>query len=66
MTYQNKELIFTVPVIAPAEISNYEYDYIMITSIFVLQIQDQLINELKVAKSRIKAVPKSVYFPKIT
>lgn len=50
------------PVIAPAEISNYEYDYIMITSIFVLQIQDQLINELKVAKSRIKAIPKSVLF----
>ncbi|NLV89712.1 MAG: hypothetical protein GX021_10185 [Tissierellia bacterium] len=48
------------PVIAPAEISNYEYDYIMITSIFVLQIQDQLINELKVAKSRIKAVPKNI------
>lgn len=51
---------FGYPVIAPAKILDFEYDFIMITSTFVLQIQDQLINELKIDNSKIKAMPKSI------
>lgn len=62
ITKQNT-FFYGYPVIAPAQISEFEYDFIIITSAFALQIQDQLITELKVNKSKIKAAPKSISVP---
>lgn len=48
------------PVIAPEKILDFQYDFIMITSAFLLQIQEQLVNELRIDNSKIKAMPKSI------
>ncbi len=47
-------------VIAPEEITKFEYDEIIITSAFFPQINTQLLNELKVTPDKIKMPPKSM------
>lgn len=47
-------------VIAPEDISKFEYDEIIITSVFFPQIIKQLENELKINPNKIKLPPKSM------
>ncbi|HHV27330.1 MAG TPA: hypothetical protein GXX63_09065 [Tissierellia bacterium] len=59
-------LFCDIPVIDPIRISDYEYDYIIITSMYTLEIKEQLLNEFKIDPLKIKETPKSITDPKKT
>ena len=50
--------LYNYLIIDPLQIKDYKYDYIVITSSFLLQIKDQLLKELKIDPLKIKALPK--------
>lgn len=45
------------PVIDPRNISEYEFDYVLIASSFDLEIYDQLVNELGITPRQISVLP---------
>lgn len=46
------------PIISPYSIADYNYNYIVVTSMYVKQISDQLLNELMIEPSKIIFPPK--------
>lgn len=49
-----------VPIISPENLHNYEYDYIVITSMYVKEIKEQLIVEFHIPENQLVVPPKSV------
>lgn len=56
---KHNTIFFGHPVIAPEDIDKFEYDQIVITSGFFPQINEQLLNDLKISPDKIKVPPKS-------
>ncbi|OEF97718.1 LicD family protein [Desulfuribacillus alkaliarsenatis] len=52
-------------VISPNQINEYQYDYIVITSIYIYQIQDQLVKDLQVDENKIIIPPKNLLKPSL-
>lgn len=52
------QIILGYKIIGPKEISRYEYDQILIASMYILDIKEQLVEELKVQDDKIGVAPK--------
>jgi len=49
-----------IPIIAPEYMEEYDYDYIVIASVFYKEIKHQLLNEMGIIPSEIKMAPKGL------
>ncbi len=52
--------LYGSPIISPSEIAQYQYDEIIITSGFFLEIKEQLLAEFKIDKDKIILAPKNM------